>query len=114
MLDVFKRISNRSAFFVTRRLLERKDLERIKLGETKIEPSLYTVAKIIYNTLLVNSGDVSKREYDEMSFFIENIETDEQFVVDYLKSIVWNYNTKVDTELDQFWKDYEKMMSAIK
>jgi hypothetical protein len=113
MLDLIKRLSNKNAYLVTKRLLERKDRERINLGETSIDANLYSTAKVIYKGLLANVRGIDKKEYDELSLFIENIETDEQFIVNYLKSVIWSYNKKVDEELDDFWRDANDIMSNI-
>ncbi len=112
-MDLIKRFSNKNAFLITERLLERNDREKLNLGVSKLDSDLYSVAKIIYKALLLQLNNLDNTKQQELSYFIDNIESNEQFIVDYLKSTLWSYNKKAEIEIDKFWEKSNSIMSRI-
>ncbi|MDP1725550.1 MAG: hypothetical protein Q8M15_02110 [Bacteroidota bacterium] len=112
MLDLIRRISNRNAIVVTERLLERKDMEKHNLGETKLDSVLYGFAKTVYTSLITESADGFEK-YQKLRFFLDNIESNEQFIVNYLKSTLWDYNRRVEDEIERTWKEAGDLMNKI-
>jgi hypothetical protein len=113
MLALLKRMRNKSAIPITNKLLSRKDREKYGLGITELNPDLYSVAKCIYKSLLIKVKDLDKTEYEELCYFIENLELNEQIIFTYLKSSLWDLNLKADVELDIYWDEANSIMSKI-
>ncbi len=63
--------------------------------------------------MVLNIKGTDTKMYEELSIFIDDIETNEQFIVDYLKSVVWNYNKKVDEALDNYWNEYDLLIRDL-
>lgn len=110
MLELVKRLSNKNAVPVTKKLAAPKNAGKYTAGGS---PDPIAIAKGVYMGLVDHISGADKKEMENLLFFIENLEFDEQKVFDYFRSALWNYNRVVDAEIDKFYSEANDIMSRI-
>ena len=117
MLDLIKRYINKNAFIVSNRIrvvLKEQDMLP-EFGNERDRELIFMATKSIYSGMLMRVSPISKKN-KEIDYLIENVDLNEQGVVDYFKSTVWNYNRLAETEIEQYLEELKiasRLMEGI-